>query len=196
MSTVTVAGPLFPPQANKGSCRCLPRAIRPRCTHPAAGPCCLRDLLSAETGRGTGLPRVPRDAMAGARPPALPRKATEVVHPPSLEPSVPGQSPRRRGVRYERYAFATAPLRHFWESCGHPRQAGSVSGISGASCRICRSIHCRRLMARVLYSVRSTAAGVRAAMRPGMAATRLPSTRAPSAMATIAKAGTVGLGTT
>ncbi len=46
------------------------------------------------------------------------------------------------------------------------------------------------------YSVRSTAAGVRAAMRPGMAATRLPSTRAPSATATIAKAGTVGLGTT
>jgi hypothetical protein len=47
------------------------------------------------------------------------------------------------------------------------------------------------------YSVRrSRAAGVRAAMRPGMAATRLPSTRAPTAMAPITSAGTVGLGTT
>ena len=47
------------------------------------------------------------------------------------------------------------------------------------------------------YSVRSSrAAGVRAAMRPGTAATRLPSTRAPTAMAAMANAGTVGLGTT
>src|SRR5439155_15210509 len=49
----------------------------------------------------------------------------------------------------------------------------------------------------VRYPVRRTrAAGVRAAMRPGIAATRLASTTAPAATRAIEPAGTLGAGTT
>jgi hypothetical protein len=57
----------------------------------------------------------------------------------------------------------------------------------------------RRGLLVIVHSVRnSSAARVRAAMRPGMAATKLASTKtkAPRATTTISWAGTVGLGTT
>jgi hypothetical protein len=78
--------------------------------------------------------------------------------------------------------------------CGLAKGKGQLIGLTGLGGCAAAS---RTIRLRRRYSVRrSSAAGVRAAIRPGIAATRLPSTNAPITMATVEITPTVGLGTT